>query len=125
MNKFPIRKTQTRFIFVFVVAGFLIFSINKCKFNEKWKIVWVVDGDTVIVKKGNVKEKIRLKGVDAPEIAHPEYKSYKTEYYGQQSKKYLINLLEKRTVTLQYDNFSKKRRKRQIWQAAGLYSFRK
>lgn len=39
---------------------------------EAGSVVHVSDGDTVIVEVGGVQERVRLIGLDAPEIAHPE-----------------------------------------------------
>lgn len=62
----------------------------------------VVDGDTFYItnESGN-EEKIRLIGVDAPEI----HKTAKKEagYYNKEAKKYLTDLLANQKVRLEYD----------------------
>jgi endonuclease YncB( thermonuclease family) len=39
--------------------------------TETWQVIKVADGDTVIVTRGNRKEKIRFCGIDAPESKQP------------------------------------------------------
>ena len=38
--------------------------------SERWQVVSVADGDTLTVGSRGKKEKLRLCGIDAPEIAH-------------------------------------------------------
>jgi micrococcal nuclease len=62
----------------------------------------VVDGDTFWADDGTEKgQKIRLIGLDAPESR----KSFKKEvgYFGKEAKEYLTNLLQGKSVKLEYD----------------------
>jgi endonuclease YncB( thermonuclease family) len=52
--------------------------------TERWQVVRVSDGDTIVVRKGIRQERIRLCGIDAPESTQP---------LGAQSKAYLQRLL--------------------------------
>jgi len=62
----------------------------------------VVDGDTFWADDGSAKGlKIRLIGVDAPESRVSGRKQI--GYYGQQSKEYLIKMLDGKKVRLEYD----------------------
>lgn len=38
--------------------------------SERWQVVSVADGDTLTVSSRGKKEKLRLCGIDAPEVAH-------------------------------------------------------
>ncbi|KOP26375.1 hypothetical protein AMR41_10850 [Hapalosiphon sp. MRB220] len=38
--------------------------------SENWEVVSVADGDTITVRRGNQRKKIRFCGIDAPEIKH-------------------------------------------------------
>lgn len=58
------------------------------------RVAYVIDGDTVILKSG---ERVRLLGINTPEIAH---KNTKGEPLGEQARQALIRLIDKKTVTL-------------------------
>jgi len=58
------------------------------------QVTYVIDGDTVIL---NNRERVRLIGVDAPEIAS---KYHREEYYGEKAKEYLTHRLEGQEITL-------------------------
>ena len=58
------------------------------------RIVRVIDGDTVVVlDSSNVQRKIRLQGIDAPEVG---------QSYGKASKKYLSGLVAGKRVIVDY-----------------------
>ena len=61
------------------------------------KVTRVIDGDTFETETG---EKVRLIGINAPEIS---------DIFGQEARKYLSNLIENKTVDLQIDNISNDR----------------
>lgn len=66
---------------------------------------YVADGDTIYVKlKNGKKEKVRLVGINTPEIAHEE--GEKSEPGGEGAKKYVINRVLKKTVLLDIDDLS-------------------
>jgi micrococcal nuclease len=58
------------------------------------KVTRVIDGDTFETETG---EKVRLIGINAPEIS---------DIFGEEAKKYLSDLIENKTVDLQSDNIS-------------------
>ncbi len=66
-------------------------------FGPTTKVTRVIDGDTFETETG---EKIRLIGINAPEIS---------DIFGQEAKQYLSNLIENKIVELQIDNISKDR----------------
>ncbi len=59
--------------------------------------VRVIDGDTIILENG---ERVRLLGVDAPEIAHYGHAG---EAGGEGAREFLRKLVEGRVVNLEYD----------------------
>lgn len=64
------------------------------------QVVTVVDGDTIDVEIDGVRERVRLIGVDTPETVHP-FKEL--EYYGKEASAFTKNMLEGKTVRLEYD----------------------
>jgi len=66
-------------------------------FGETTKVTRVIDGDTFEIESG---EKVRLIGINAPEIS---------DLYGQEAKQYLTELIENKTVDMQIDNISNDR----------------
>lgn len=59
----------------------------------------IIDGDTFETETG---EKVRLIGINAPEIA---------DIFGKEAKQHLANLIDQKTIYLQPDNISKDRDK--------------
>ena len=57
----------------------------------------IIDGDTFETESG---EKVRLIGINAPEIS---------DIFGQEAKLHLANLIDGKTIDLQSDNISKNR----------------
>ena len=53
------------------------------------KVIWITDGDTVKVLRDNQTVKIRLSGIDAPEMDQP---------FGKQSKRFVSKLIFGKTV---------------------------
>ena len=66
-------------------------------YGSTTKVTRVIDGDTFEIKTG---EKVRLIGINAPEIS---------DIFGQEAKQYLSDLIENKTVDLQTDNISNDR----------------
>lgn len=58
-------------------------------------VSYIIDGDTIILQN---RDKIRLLGIDAPEY---------NEFFGQEAKDYLINLILNKEITLKKDKLSK------------------
>jgi micrococcal nuclease len=63
-------------------------------------VKWVIDGDTVVVGRRGVEQKVRLKGVDAPEIPHPEHGQLRNDPFGYESRECLEQILDGRPVRL-------------------------
>lgn len=66
-------------------------------FGTTTKVTRIIDGDTFETETG---EKVRLIGINAPEIS---------DIFGQEAKQYLSDLIENKTVDLQSDNISNDR----------------
>lgn len=66
-------------------------------FGTTTKVTRIIDGDTFETEAG---EKVRLIGINAPEIS---------DIFGQKAKQYLSYLIENKTVDLQADNISNDR----------------
>lgn len=70
--------------------------------NDFFGVTKVVDGDTFWAEDSFGKSvKVRLTGIDAPEIHNTGKK--KAGYFGEEAKDYLSRLLEGRKVKLEYD----------------------
>lgn len=67
----------------------------------EYEVIFVTDGDTFEINYNGTKEKVRLIGVDTPESVHPNSK--KNNEYGKQASNYTKNLLEGKTVKLEFD----------------------
>ena len=86
----PIRiLSLTLFSFLLLSLSFLYARTLKC--------TRVVDGNTIILSNG---EKVRLIGVDTPEIMHP---NKPVEYFGKEAAAFTRSLAEGKEVRLEYD----------------------
>ena len=77
------------------------FIAGKIKKNINYKVISVADGDTVTVTAGTNKLKIRMIWIDAPESSRSRF-GY-IECYWKESWDYLKNMLDWKTVQLEYD----------------------
>jgi endonuclease YncB( thermonuclease family) len=76
------------------ITYILLITTYVC-FGTTAKVKRVIDGDTFETVTG---EKVRLIGINAPEIS---------DIFGHEAKQYLSDLIENKTVDLQSDNISK------------------
>ncbi len=86
-----LRKNKTLKI---LILFFFLISFNEIA--NASLVIRVIDGDTFEIETG---EKVRLIGINAPEIS---------DIFGFESKEYLIKLIEGKDVDLQSDNLSSK-----------------
>ena len=90
---------------------FLAFGILLCGANlYAEKVRYVIDGDTFILENN---QRVRMIGINAPEISHRRYGKKRGEYFGKQSKAYLKRLIEGRDVELKkggepFDRFGRR-----------------
>jgi len=80
-------------VIFFIISAFLLVALAGA---ERWSVRarWVPDGDTLYLETG---QKIRLKGVDAPEMgseSHPE------QLFARESRAYLWRLIEGARLTV-------------------------
>ncbi|ERM81507.1 hypothetical protein P872_10335 [Rhodonellum psychrophilum GCM71 = DSM 17998] len=87
---------------IFSIAGNLDATNGTAKNDDFFQVEKVVDGDTfwVINKKGE-REKIRLIGVDTPEVRRSKNKEI--GHYGKEASDFVKNLLDGQRVRLEYD----------------------
>lgn len=79
-----------------IITLILLLTTFIC-FGATTKVTRVIDGDTFETEKG---EKVRLIGINAPEIS---------DIFGQEAKQHLSDLILNKTVDLQNDNISNDR----------------
>ncbi len=75
--------------------AFILLLTNFVCFGTITKVTRIIDGDTFETETG---EKVRMIGINAPEIS---------DFFGQEAKQYLSDLIENKTVDLQDDLISK------------------
>jgi micrococcal nuclease len=81
--------------------------------NKYYKVKKVSDGDTFWIDNGTEKgEKIRLIGIDAPESRATGKKQ--KQYFGEEAKQYLTQLILNKEVRLEYDITKKDQYKRTL-----------
>ncbi len=84
-----------------VVPLLMLFCLLAC--SEGFKLVRVVDGDTIVVRRRLATENVRLIGVDAPEMENPDKGRLAPEPYAHESRQCLVELLDAATLRLQFD----------------------
>lgn len=78
-----------------------ILAGEKCRFPEEDRpVACALDGDTIVLDDCDTGETIRLLGVDAPEIEHPDQVE---ECYGPEAAAYMADLVVGEYVTLRFD----------------------
>ncbi len=75
--------------------------VNSAYRYGNYKVIRVVDGDTLEVDFNGTKEKVRLIGVDTPESVHPNAEKNSEE--GKLTSKYTKSKLEGKEVALEFD----------------------
>jgi micrococcal nuclease len=81
-----------------IIIYILLLTTFVC-FGTTTKVTRVIDGDTFITETG---EKVRLIGINAPEIS---------DIFGHEAKQHLANLIDQKRIDLQTDNISNDRDK--------------
>jgi len=81
-----------------IMVGYFVFLYSQ----DAWRVYRVVDGDTLWARKGTKNEKVRLKGIDAPEVPHPDYGKMRGEFYGKESAQCLAEMVSGDTVRFSY-----------------------
>jgi len=89
-----------------------ILALNSSSIKEApalYRVVEVIDGDTIKVDIGGKIENVRLIGIDTPEIANPY--NPRQDYFGPEAARYARQLLEKQSVYLIPDPMNSNRDK--------------
>lgn len=76
-------------------------SIQSDYKNKSYKVVRVVDGDTIKVNFNGTEESVRMIGIDTPESVHPD--GSKNTEQGKIASEYTKSMLENEEVTLEFD----------------------
>lgn len=91
-------------LFFFLTSSFALEINEELKLKQEWLTLldrvyvnWVIDGDTIETAGG---ERIRLIGVDTPEI---NYQENTAEYFAREAFRYTKKHLKGKTVYLEYD----------------------
>lgn len=74
--------------------------------TEKGVVIKVIDGDTIVVKIGNKLERVRLIGVDTPEVLDPRKK---VQCFGKEASQQMYTLAKGKNVVLQSEPRDKNR----------------
>lgn len=88
----------------FVVEDSTTVVVNqseKIELNGPYKVVRVVDGDTLILDIENSETRVRLIGVDTPESVHPDKNKNSEE--GKEASEFTKEQLKNKSVYLEYD----------------------
>lgn len=108
------------FVFLIILCGYSFeqLVVNKSNNNENREIIQFercVDGDTFVAKtKKFGSTKIRLSGVNTPELAHPE-DGIQEEYYGKEAQVYTCKRLKSaKNMTVEWDTTQEASHGRQI-----------
>lgn len=83
-----------------ILSFFLLGYAVALSFSQPFRVLQVIDGDTILVQIGFRKEMIRLLGVDTPEIKSPYTEE---ECFGKEASKKTKDLLLKQRVYLLKD----------------------
>src|SRR5438132_9775614 len=68
--------------------------------NEQYRVVQVLDGDTIVVERGDSRDTIRLLGIDTPETHHP---TKPVQCFGPEASDYTTERLQGQLVRLEDD----------------------
>ena len=81
---------------IFILASFLIAQAVEPTKSQASQVAKVVDGDTLILSNG---EKVRLIGVDTPEMAHP---LKPVQYFAKEASSFTKKMVEGKEVRLEF-----------------------
>lgn len=91
-----------------ILAILLVFILAMPCFAEFYKVMRVVDGDTIVIDYNGEKEKIRMLNVDTPESVHPK-KSRNTKI-GKRASEYTKKRLSGKSISLEFNGRKKRGR---------------
>ncbi len=97
MNKYPL------LVAILTLALLLPTAINA----EEAHVLYVIDGDTLVVRLKNKIEHIRIVGIDTPELH--DKKSGVAQCYAQEARRELINRAAKKIIQIERDPLTQNR----------------
>lgn len=97
MTQNKLKLNRKVFLFGAILFFFLLGYHLACSFSQPFRVLKVIDGDTIVVQIGFKKETVRLLGVDTPEIKSPYTEE---ECFGREASKKTKDLLLKQRVYL-------------------------
>ena len=95
-TEFMIKEEKMKKIIVLLISIFLLLTLNAYS-KTTFKVKRVIDGDTIILNNG---EKVRLLGVDTPELHHPQKP---VQCYAQEAKKFTEKQVLGKIVKLTFE----------------------
>ncbi len=78
-----------------IMFAIFIFSLSIIAVAVSGKVIRVSDGDTILIQSGSQKIRVRMYGIDAPELK---------QQYGEESKKYLEKRIMDKNVDIKVIN---------------------
>lgn len=75
--------------------------VNESRLDGPYKVVRVVDGDTIILDIDGVDERVRLIGIDTPESVHPD--PARNAPFGKIASAYTKSMLDEKDVMIELD----------------------
>ena len=78
-----------------IMFAIFIFSLSIIAVAVSGKVIRVSDGDTILIQSGSQKIRVRMYGIDAPELK---------QKYGEESKKYLEKRITDKNVDIKVIN---------------------
>ena len=88
---------NTNKYFLLLLLLVLVFSACQTPQPNTYKVVRVVDGDTIVLDNG---ERVRYIGIDTPETKHPKKP---VQFFGKEASEANRKLVEGKRVRLEYD----------------------
>ena len=81
----------------FILMILLFFAASRSIAGDYYLVTRAVDGDTIVLPN---KDRVRLIGVDTPELHHPRKP---VQYYAEEAYRFTQQIVEGKTVRLEYD----------------------
>lgn len=91
---------KNKFITIIIAIILIVFSFFNSS-NGEYRVIRVVDGDTIVVDFEGKDERLRLIGIDTPESVHPDKTRNVRE--GEIASDYTKSKLEGKSVKLEFD----------------------
>ena len=97
-----LRSTSIVVVITLTVASIMgwWFGEQRRTLDAEYRVVDVLDGDTIVVARGNRRDTIRLLGIDTPETHHP---TKPVQCFGPEASAYTTHRLLGQTVRLEDD----------------------